>query len=253
LTREEQKDLDYFFRRLLIHDSGVFVLFGSKPLCDSGYLNHVAQRKNSPYRRDLSKGWEAWEKIRPHLKGNRFILVKKCLKIALRGYEYDGIKKYDLTTFTLMDTEKAAKILEENYDFFKECMDAEFNPFEVVREAENPHSIFWSKILEHNSLTYGLLYGFGKRNSVLWSKVYKGQDSDKDAFHCPSESSYAKDEKMGWVHEVFPESVEGLQIPAYVSFEGDEMIEKYREEKAQIKSIYRGKNFLEITLQQFAK
>jgi hypothetical protein len=44
-----------------------------------------------------------------------------------------------------------------------------------------------------------------------------------------------------------------LAIPGFVAFEGDETVEMYKQEKKKIQQIYRGKDFLEVTLQQLSK
>jgi hypothetical protein len=209
----------------------------------------MVYRKNSPYSRDFAKGWDAWEKIKPYLHGKRYILVKSLRKIALTGYEYDGTKGYDLTLFTLIDVQKTVQILQENYELFRDCLGRDFDPCQIVMDAENPQSPFWSDILGKNGLTYGLLYGFGRRNAELWTRRYR----ENEALAYASEPSIDKEGKETWKQIVFPDSVESLRIPGYMSFERDDRIELYSKEKEQIKRIYRGQNFLETTLQQFTK
>ena len=57
----------------------------------------------------------------------------------------------------------------------------------------------------------------------------------------PPESSYA-----------FPGHPENLHTPGFIAFD-DESMTKYKKELEEIKRLYKGKDFLEVTLQQLSK
>ncbi|MDE3045410.1 MAG: hypothetical protein KGJ02_02025 [Verrucomicrobiota bacterium] len=254
LTQEERADIDYLFRHLLIEDSGAFVLFGSKPLCDSGFFDHAVE--DPRYRRNLAHGWAAWEKLKKQLPTTRYLLVKKMVKIPLQYPD-----RYEEKTFQhiiLANIEKTAFVLAENYELFKNYVGIDFHPLQVVFELEDPNSLFWNKVFdfEHphrpgGSIAHGLLFGFGKRNALFWTweSDLAARNEKAAAYfkHAPF-AFHSFQNKEGELQEVSE-----LEIPAFKAIEGDETLKRYKREKREIEKLYRGKEFLEVTLKQLSK
>lgn len=241
----------------MIDGSGAFVLFGSKPLCDVGIPLHQMKPEKGYFKRDLTLGWKAWEKVKVHLPNNRFLMAAREMKMTPsypEGYPREKTAEWVLKIITLIDAEKAALVLAENYEIFKECVGFDFHPFEIVFEIENRNSVFWNKIFDSgNSLTMGLLYGFGKRNALLyhWRDEFEGRrgkirDCLKNAGCIPFSMAnpWPQIEKRGMA---------ALDIPGFVSFEADETLERYNQEKQKIQKLYRGKDLVEITLKRLSE
>lgn len=248
LTEEERSDLDYFFRFLMFYDSGAFVLFGSKPLCDSGFFPYVVAKENSPFTRNPMHGWKAWEKIKNHVHPNRYTLLMEQIKKSVNG----EIK--DFVHFIFIDKVKVALLLAENYEIFRNYVGIDFHPLKVAFEAEEPNSEFWKKILSFNDgMTNGLLFGFGKRNALFyeWRWQLENEEGKLSEFF-KTYSFRASISNLDSTH-FGPWTPETLFIPGYVAFDGDETVIRYEKERDTIKKIYKGQDFLELTLEELAK
>lgn len=265
LTKEEQKDLDYLLRYVMIHGSGLFVLFGSKPLCDTGFFDSLVESGDGPYRRNLHDGWKAWEKLQATLPSpRRFLLIKEPVTHSFLWPEGKS-QDQQLHRIILVDVQKTAFVLAENYEVFKKFTGSDFHPLEAAFEIEDPNSRFWNAIFNYKKkdsetrdhalaqIVAGLLFGFGKHNTLFWTwhqefENKKGKVAD-----------YLKNAK-------FPGSIiseptlsnkdlplDSLFIPTYRTLEENEMTELYKKELRKIKKLYRGKDFLEVTLLQLSK
>ena len=257
LTQEEKKDLDYFFRLLCFDHYGSFVLFGSKPLCEMCFFDTGRDPESfSPFDRNPAKGWQVWEKIRSKVSCKQYLLIKR----SVRNNGMPGSDK-DYGSIFLMDIQKTALILAENYEIFKACTDENFHPLEVIFELENPDSSFWNKVFSlDNHIAKGLLFGFGKRNSVIWSGNLKAQSHasqvskyTKPCLLLPSTKPIQIPSGLARNHMKFGKNIEELTIPFFWCIEEDEIKKQYEQEKQRIQQIYRGKDVVEITLQRIVK
>lgn len=247
LTREEKEDLDYFLRFLLIRHSGVFVLFGSKPLCDGGFFEHVVQRKKSPYLRNPLDGWKVWEKVKTKIPLNpRFVITMQPRILSIEGVDRK------LYLFQLIDIQKTAIVLAENYELFKSCTGMDFHPLEKVFEIEDPNSIFWQKAF-YDQVTLGILYGFGKNNALFyeWRENFEPRPGPISQF-LQNTCTFACKDEIPW-RDVDSKGFDVLSIPGFIAIEGDEVVERYKREKEAIRKIYRGKDLVETTLRRLAK
>jgi hypothetical protein len=261
LTREEKKDLEYFLRYLCIRDAGVFVLFGSKPFCDGGFLEDVEQKRQWPYERSLIKGWEAWEKVSVTLQTPHYVLVKKVESVSLEWPDH-RVDNRIVHHFILADIAKTALILAEHYDTFRTVTGMDFHPLQIVFDLKNPDSIFWNRVFSRNGsveshIALGLLYGFGKNNARLfaWQQDPLIKDSRVTEFFksYPLFPTLNVDSHSMSIEELFDRRIGSYKIPGFMAMDNDSVLEKYREEKIKIEKIYRGKNFAEITLRALSR
>lgn len=263
LTKEERKDLEYFFRYLMIHGQGSYVLFGSKPLCQKSFsLSQELSRMNN-HRRDLKKGWEVWEKIKKDVDGRRFVLTHYSETIALQWPD-QRIDERIVHLFTIADVKKTALVLARNYTLFKSLTGVDFHPMEIVYELENPDSEFWSKILfssleqtpdpilRHQAM--GLLYGFSEENALLfsWREEAKQKGGKMAELFARSESLEFEDTRL-YFAPLIREWVEMLPLPGYVSFDEGQRLSQYESEKKKIQKICQGKDFLSVILKELSK
>lgn len=265
LTKEEKKDLNYLFRQIIDNESGAYVLLGSKPLC-TGFLK-IAPKKKSQFWRHPDKGWEAWEKIKKFTQGNRYILTRKPFTIQVLDQGQSG-GSMDLHFFVFADVRKTALVLAENYDFFKSFTGMDFHPLEIVFDLENPDSIFWNHIFDledreisrreqfNENMAFGLLFGFGKANSLLFSwrseigeKGGKGTEFFKSMPLKGSLDGFGEN-NLVWANFLYEQGINEFLIPGFATFEDDEIVERYNKERKKIQATYHGRDFLEVTLEQ---
>jgi hypothetical protein len=281
LTDVEKKDLEYILRLLVFENHGAFVLFGSKPLCEVCVMDtddtEVDELRHQQllasmsleeraefecalkeleskeaqvkilFARNPYKGWLALEKVINGLDIKKYVLV----------VNHEGM--YGLScerTLILANIQKVALVLAENYPIFREASGMDFHPLEMALELQNPHSVFWSNVFKiDNHLAKGLLFGFGRKNSFFEDWNLKRRSKE------PSLS--LSGEAVDYLRSVHPRiSAERVKIgeggpsnftiPIFGAVEDDEMIELYEKEKQKIEKIYRGKNFIEVTLQRLA-
>ena len=250
----------------MIEDSGVFVLFGSKPLSEAGFLNDVMERPNSPYKRNLFKGWEAWEKIKKNIDVSQYILLKKTKKIRLLWPgEKERRAEQEFQEFIFLDVQKTAYVLAENYEFFRKFVGMDFHPLEVVFDIENPDSPFWNKIFKEKPLAMyspewvnaqmiaGLLYGFGEKNVLMWTWKQEFESREGKVAEFVNKAPFRGSSNDDALGNFRTSNLNCLDIPGFIAFEGDETVEMYNQEKKKIQQIYRGKDFLEVTLRQLSK
>lgn len=267
LTKEERKDLNYLFRQIIDNESGAYVLLGSKPLC-TGFIK-VAPKTKNPFWRHPDMGWAAWEKIKKSIQGNRFILTRKPFTMHILD-QGQSAGEMDLYFMVFADVKKTAVVLAENYEFFKSYTGVDFHPLAIVFELENPDSIFWNRIFNledhekshrekfNGNMAFGLLFGFGKANSLLFSWRSEMEESGSkvaEFFKCITQKGSLQDfgeNNLIWANILYEQGVNEFLIPGFVTFEDDEIIERYNKERKKIQAIYRGRDFLEVTLENLS-
>ena len=255
LTPEEETRLNRFFSSLLFENYGAFVLFGSKPLCEmmlvdsavleiqqQNYLDKMSQERDGEnfgyeFNHNPIEDYEVWKKISQKARPTRYLLVANS--------EGDQSGTYSLF---LVDIQKTALVLEENYEIFKKVAGQDFHPLSIVFELENPNSQFWSKVFQlENHLTKGLLFGFGKKNSILFSWELEFSESPRVVEYLKTNSLQpSTTQTIGFGQG----TVNNFTIPIFGSTSEDETVHKYEQEKRQIEKIYRGQNLVKITLEK---
>ncbi len=248
LSSEECENLHHLLRDIVDRESGAFVLFGSKPLCTAFIETNP---KNSLH--SLETGWEAWDKIKPFIN-RRYILTRRGFTVMI-----DESKKLELQLIVLADAKKTASMLKKHYDFFKSFIGSDFDPHQLVFELENPHSLFWNQIFDlenqspkgifNGNKACGLLFGFGLLNSTRFALE---ANVNKNLFRKGSLHNYGE-KNLIWANFFYERGFNTFLIPGFIAFDGDTTIKKYKKERKKIQSIYKGRDFLKVTLQKFGK
>lgn len=189
-----------------------------------------------PY--DLPENWEKWKKIRSAFPIRKFLLFIKPGPVVP-----DEPNFADIYFINILES---ALIIQKHYDLFKEKLGRNFDPLDVVLEAENDDSEFWQTV-NNNSVLFGLLCGFGERNSLCFNWKHKEQsDRSKDFTQTLQPNFSAKD-------DCFIRTLSHFSIPVFASYSEkgeDPVIKKYEAEKRNIQKIYKGEDFLDLTLQR---
>ena len=247
LTSEERAWMENFFKGLMLQNPAIYTLCGSKPItCITlhyhteeevqAYYDQMTEeeKKTAVYVEDyrLAQNWENWEKIRYRFPINRYMLYKK-------NDTHDP--KFAHVYF--VDPLKVAHTILENYNVFRNVVGFDFDPFQEAFQIEKG-SAFWNQVNE-NAALIGLLFGFGLKNSFTFYWKHWGKTENCEGFvDCliPYVSDSLLDGKS---------SIENLALPAFMSFfKEDEVIEKYKKERAAIRREYQGKDFLNYTIQK---
>jgi hypothetical protein len=234
-TSEDRAWMENFFTGLMLQNPAIYTLWGSKPMsCITlhyhtdeevqAYYDQMTEeeKKTAIYVEDyqLAQNWEKWEQIRSRFPINRYMIYKK---------NDTGDSKFAHVYF--VDPLKVAHAISENYNLFKDIAGFDFDPFHEASQIEKG-SAFWSKV-EGNAVSWGILFGFGLKNSLTFYWDHWGQPENSEKFTdcvAPYVSDSLTDGKS---------SLENLTLPAFMSFfEEDEVIEKYKKEREAIRKEY---------------
>lgn len=217
----------------------------------------LVEDKNFIY--DIEDLWDKWEKIQHRFNMKKQFLLVKRERPESRWKDVfpDTAAMYDVF---FVDVFKTANIIQENYELFKQAVEYDFDPFKVVLELEDKSSKFWDKIRGKDpwkySYLWGLLYGFGKKNSFYhyWnSRHYR--DSNCEEKEKLVATSIKKWSSCKYKHRPsFCDSdaytISNFTIPIFVSYtKEDPIVSQYEKEKEDIKKLYKGKDFVRFTLE----
>lgn len=254
LSNEDRVWMEKFFRDVMLHESAIYTLWGEKPITGliiehftqeeiEAYYNSLTESElkksyilDEPY--DLLENWEKWKKL--------------SLQIPMKNYlffESRWEKDPSATFIYFVNIEKTVALLEKHYEIFRNIVQFEFDPKQVVYEMPTPTSPFWDKTKE-SALAWGLLFGFGEENSLIFDKKYFGNQEEQKAID---------EEFIGKVsHERFQGVVtiglDNFRIPSFMSFEKDDhTIHQYELERERIKKIYENQDFLSVTLEKLTR
>lgn len=237
LSAEEQASIEPIFRYLLFDNYGVFVLFGSKPMCDALLPPQLSYEETQKLLEempenvrqqvdiletniDLKQAWENWQKIQQRFHIKKYILIKISDSIYL------------------VSIPKAVEILNENYPFFKELLGTEFSPEEIVDQMKDSQSIFWKKIL-HNHTAMGLLYGYGDANIKIF----------KQNLSLGIKPIFSTDERI----DIFNANPQNFSIPIFASYDNDPLVQCYISEKQKILDLYKDKDMMTVSLKALSQ
>ncbi len=239
--------MEQFFKTFMIDNSAIFTLWGSKPMTSIPLIHYTQEEMENWYNslpeeekknvikvphNNFPENWKKWEKISSKFPMGRYRLFKK---------EFPEQPKVDLVYFA--DIPKIALTLEKYYDIFKRYKGTDFDPIAEAFNIDKESSFLNENLL--NSITIGLLYGFGLQNSLFFEWKYDGTLSNHYGFQESLQSHFSDISYYGG-------ELRHLRIPVFASYSflKDPIIEKYEKEKREIQQIYKGKNFLDFTLQQ---
>lgn len=266
--------MDKFFRYLLLNESGIYTLLGSKPITDVWFLCESKDEKIKRwgklsekekenrvllFNKDKKADMDFYRTLPKKLRKRSFVipdkdylidfecfvenwsLIKKVPysnRYLLIGKEgFNKKEKEGVFRIVFVDILKTALVIQENYSLFKDFVGFDFDPVVVVMELKEDKSIFWDKLKKGDcSFLWGILYGFGKENSLcyFWKHKHKFlneiEDFDSEEF-------------------IPTPSLCNFSIPAFAAFfKYDPVVQKYKIERERIQNEYQGKDFLDHTL-----
>lgn len=217
----------------------------------------LVEDKNFIY--DIEDLWDKWEKIQHRFNIKKhFLLVKKERpESEWKDIFPDTAAMYDVF---FVDVFKTANIIQDNYELFKQAVGYDFDPFKVVLELQNNSSKFWDIIGGKDpwkySYLWGLLFGFGKKNSFYnyWnSRHYRDsncEEKEKLVATSIKKWSSCKYKHRPSFSDPDAYTISNFTIPLFCSYtEKDPVVIQYEKEKKSIKKLYKGKDFVNFTLE----
>lgn len=249
LSSEEHLALESLFSHLLLHEGGAYTLFGSKPISFEIFSEISTEEKQEFFtlsshpviKNELNffENWNVWERLKNQYPMSRFLLFQR------RPPSFSPAK----SAVFLVNVTATACALQKHYQKFREVVGKEFDPLDVVFEIQNHDSSFWNTVLDREDLL-GILLGYGEENAWLFVKIKAWeekapQENDLKARFLASLSlQSAGSNSLSSFDVSFPLPCFGC----YASEESSNLIKKYENERIAIKKAYRGKDFVQVTL-----
>lgn len=247
-TKEERTWMEKFFKDVMLDNTAIYTLWGTKPMTDIHIHYHSKEEVQAFFdglseeekktvivieNYDLPENWVKWEQIRSRYPMKNYLFFKKA-----------DPEDPKFARITLVNIKEMTFLLLRNYDIFKQETGVNFDPFQVVFEIEND-SEFWSAAL-NNSALIGMLYGFGLENSYSFKWKYGKHPEICNTFCDSLKFKFSDENIMGNT------SLSHFSLPIFASFSSgkDLVIEKYESEREAIKKYYKGRDFLNLTLQK---
>ncbi len=251
LTRQEKKDLNTFLEYLLLREHGIYVLFGSKPVVVSNlciiskerlkknYENIPQKIKEQANRNEIRLNFtiQSWEQIQ------KFFKIKENYLLFFKKYEDIGI-----ADVYFVNKSNLISILSKHHKLFKKRTNIDFDPLTIINEFDDENSKFWCSV-KKDIVLQGLIFGYGKTNSILFEKWLKTDPQKKQNLEnlgFSITSNHLIDANIKVKYLDFP-------LPVFRSFQNDITLEKYKKEREKIISIYKGKDPLKVTMKKLCK
>jgi len=238
INKENKEDLDFYYslnsdqkkRSILVND------------CD--------------YIFDVASLWDEWEKFSENLNiSKKYLFFKRELTDQEKKSSFSSCKKaYDIIFINILQT---ACVLEKHYDQFKKAFGCDFNPLEELLKISHTKTPFWDCFFGENSSQHpyliGLLYGYGWENALIFKWKYQNEIFSKNVrdFLNQIEARSSGDSLLhiDVLRNSAPFSCTNFPLPNFASFQiNDPNIKKYSQEREEIMEYYKGKDFVQATL-----
>ena len=255
ISRDERMWMEKFFCEIMLEEDCIYTLWGTKPMTQITLFHFTdeemqasidqmteeelanAHHRITPY--DLPANWENWEKVASKYPTPKFLFFSKPREA--------GSHSQNIYFVNIL---QAALVIQENYAIFRQYMKSDFSSLEVIFDIRINESPFWNEVF-HNSALLGILFGYGVQNSFCFKWKYGLE---------PNENMKLQ-EFQHTLHGRFVENSNDYSVPTinhfilpiFASFtaEGkDEVVEQYKREREEIKKNYKGKDFLDLTLER---
>lgn len=253
LSEEEKVWLQEFFRDLLFNYPGAYTLFGTKPISTSCVYHFTEEDKREieEYNKNLSKeerskmrekrydydaNYEKWQKIKARFPIHQYLFG---------SFPSPYVDKVEVVLF--VNVEETLRTLLNYYDDFRRVLGHDFDPIQVVFEVENKESEFWKLVIHHHSLQ-GILLGYGRDNAWFFEWELKHKDEKSQTGNFLSSLLVKVDEK-GDIEKYTPQN---FLLPIFRSYglhSNTQLIEQYKKERAYIKSLYNGRDEVDVALE----
>lgn len=248
LPQEEKWFLEYFFRTLLLNDTGAYVLNGSKPAGCSDFFGPWYYKDTIHWRGFnrstlFRKGNEIWKKYE-HL----FPSTSFC-------FSYHEDAEDDLIGVELINKSLFSSAITKNIEYFKSVLGSNITSEIILDKIINKRETLSSALNHHNCLI-GIVLGFGKHNSSLFYRRHllerefnlKRQDLiEQEVDEIKEKLQHSSHKRDILLFSSLPQFVFDPMHP-----ETQELFDKYIQQRKGFTNFYRHGNFLEVTLRKIA-
>ena len=250
LTAEEHRALESLFSHFLLHEGGAYTLFGSKPL-SFDVISQIPEEEKQEFlsfsshpviknELNFSENWNIWKRVRDRYPMSRFLLVERKPPAFSSGE----------SSVFLVNIAAVASLLEKHYPKFRAAVREDFDPLDIVFEIEDDGSAFWETVLARDDLL-GILLGYGEENAKLFweikareAQMSAEKTSQKQRFLASLSTQTPGSNSLSAFDATFPLPCFGCYAPD----ESSRLIKQYENERRAIKKIYRGRDFVRVTL-----
>ncbi len=252
ISQEERIWLKEFFRDLLFKNPGAYTLFGTKPISTScvyhlteedkkemeEHYKNLLQEENLKTRRekyDYDANYEKWQKIKDRFSISQYLFGSFPLP-------FDD--KVEIVLF--VNIEETLRTLLKYYDDFRLVLGHDFDPLNAVFEVEDKNSEFWKIVMQNHALQ-GILLGFGRDNAWFfeWKLSYEEEKGKMGEFFASLPTKFAED---GDIENYDPRNFLLPIFAVYGLHPNEQIVEKYKKERKQIRSLYKGRDEVDVAL-----
>lgn len=162
LNQYETFVLEQFFRTLLLHSEGGYVLYDAKPVCINGF--HVIDKFTGSHHRhkesiDLREGAAIWKKLAiGNLKND----------IIIHVYDQRDCLAPTYIHILLINKPLFIKTVQENLALFQYVLGVTVTPEKLLAKLTDAKETFHS-VLKGDTVLIGIILGFGTQNALYGS------------------------------------------------------------------------------------
>lgn len=256
ISSRDRSRLEAFFRILILKEGGGYVLFGNKP---AAFTTFSASQNSSnglyqilKYEHEnmiIEEGWRTWGKYSDLFQSKKFVL--RCKRIDENHFE-----------IFLINKKKFNEMINVNQKDFQAILGKESSPSDLLkRYLKNNQSLF-QLLREHHAL-FGMLLGFGPRNSWLFHETTELRFEDPNALGKHPLKKIQLHSNILCQHSLTSAFKENnhkkcykfLYLPYFLadanSEETKHLQQQYRRQQQITHQSYSDGNFLETTLRKF--
>lgn len=232
IPEDERIVLENFFQILISSESLGYVLFGSKPICLSGYFlklppGNMLRRSNNSL---VKKGWELWKKYEylfPH--PNYLIFAEDNIRGDKNNNAIFFVNKVNLL-----------KVVTNNIAIFSNILGSNFNSDGFLIKISERQSI--SELTNFHEGLLGIMLGYGAESSMLYYKRDLINRAHPQRIH---EKNNLKGVPQAFLYtKIYP--IQFVGNPA--SQEVNAILEQNAKERSYLLELYSQGRWLEITL-----
>ncbi len=255
VSPQERVWLTQFFTDIMLFEPGIYTLWGAhKPMTLIPAANYSEEEMKVIYESlseeekkkegfsvnviegyEFSEAWGKWEQISHRFPMKRFMLFKQ------------ENEDPHLFFVVFVDIIKTAAVIQDNYEAFQKAIGFDFYAMELVLQMNQKDSVLWKNM---NPYLEGLLFGYGKTNSQLFHWKYLDHPNSCDELCRNIKTSSSNEQLKGLI--TF--TIDNFQIPSFACFNKiDPIVNIYKEERMMIKEIYKGRDFLDLTLEKLTE
>lgn len=280
-SSDKEEDIRIFLENLMIRESGLYTLLGSKPMTlfnmtdsvdisEEGLLKSYLELKkfmektesdSEPHKAKISlPDYETYKnKCFIGYKAFPFFHKKRLWEVWQAAYPHLSTPLYKLFSRRLskekpdamvglfINVPQTVHVLRKYRSEFYQFTGMEFDTDKILDTIEDENSIFWDRVLTNHFLL-GLLLGYGEKNAYLFDWITKNTLSPQSMSiaRFPELSRIEQDVKKTMKKSI---TIEDLPIPYFVTFEiSDETVERYKKEREKIIPFFKDKDFVPCVL-----